>query len=589
MHNKSVFLLWVTFISLFMFPMVIIAQDDLTQTYTSPDGKFSLSYPAGWILNDDDEYVTRFNGDVGFLQISFYDNNTSGYAPVTMLELLEVGIGEDRELRESKGYPEPEEVLIAGFPALQSGSSQLGELHTVIDFGDGVLCKAIGFVQGDLAASTSTFMAMMNSIQYGVGPRPIVEMPLDNVETIHSANASQISQLMRLGDESVSVESVAFSWDDRLLAIGTADGNVQIWDVATGETRFTLQGHTGGATSVAFGAGGYLLAVGTGSGQVRLWDTASGEPSGMLQRHDAAITSVAFQVDGFLVASGAADGSVKVWDIASASEQPALAEPNNRTPIGSLAFSLDGTLLAAGSGSNIRVWDTATWTLQAELKTEIRDIASVSFRPNGTALVYGGADSAVWVWDLANSNQVLLDGFVGSVIALAFTLDGSVIASADAESVRLWDAATGVNLVVLESPSDQGVNSIAFKPDGTLLASGGSLGGGMLWGTSAKSKSSTATSAPETTTTITTEEMTTSTAGCTFTTPDIANLRSGPGTSFDRAGALSAGETVEVDGQMQGTDGMTWYRLVNGAWVRSDVVGAPAACANVAVLAVLAG
>lgn len=584
MRSKRILFLYMLFMFLFFSPIVIIAQEDLTQTYTSPDGKFSISYPDGWTLNDDRENVIGFSGDAGLLEISFYDNNNSGYAPVTALELLEVSIGEEPDIRTAMEYNEPEELLIAGFPALQSGSNLLSQLHTVIDFGDGVLGKAIGFVQGDIAASKPTFMAMMNSIQYGDGPQPIVEMPLDNVEAISSANASQIAQLMTLGDAGVSVESVAFNWDDRLLAIGTADGSVQLWDVATAETRFTFQGFTDGATRLSFGALGYALAVGTGSGQVELWDTERGERSRLLQRHDAAVTSLAFQGAGFLVASGAADGSVKLWDMGSASELPALAEADDQTPIGSLAFSFDGTLLAAGSGSSIRVWDTASWTLQGELETEISDISSVSFNPDGTALVYGGADPAVWVWDLADSNQVLLEGHVGTVSALAFDLRGDVIASADAESVRVWDAATGANLATLSSSSDQGVNSVAFKPDGTLLASGGPLGGVVLWGTSVEGESTQATSTSESSTTTTTEETTTSTAGCTFSAPGNANLRGGPGTTFDRAGTLSAGETVEVDGQAQGTDGMTWYRLASGAWVRSDVVGAPADCANVPVV-----
>jgi WD40 repeat protein len=583
MRGKTILFLCITFVFLFTFPMVTIAQDDLAQTYASPDGKFSMSYPSGWTLNDE-ENVTGFRGDAGFLEVSFYDNNNSGYAPVTALELLEVNVGEDADLRATRGYSEPEELIIAGFPAVQSDSTTLNELHTVIDFGDGVLANVIGFAT-DLATSEPTFMAMMNSIQYGDGPQPIVEGPLDNVVAIRSANASQITPLMMLGDESVSVEAVAFNSDDRLLAIGSADGNVQLWDVATGETRFTLPGHTGGASSLAFGAGGYSLAVGTGSGEVWLWDTASGELSGTLQEHETAVTSVAFQADGFLIASGAADGSLKVWDMISASEQPALAEANDQTPIGSLAFSPDGTLLAAGDGSRLRLWDTATWTLQTELETEISDISCISFRPDGAALVYGGADPAVWVWDLTNSNQVLLEGHIGTVSALAFSPEGDLIASADAEAVRLWDAIAGAKLATLASPSDQGVNSVAFKPDGTLLASGGPLGGVVLWGTSAEGEAVQGSSAPETSEDTTTEETTTSTPDCTFTAPDDANLRSGPGTSFDRAGTLSAGQTVEVDGQTQGTDGITWYRLASGAWVRSDVVGTPTACANVPVVA----
>ena len=87
MRGHRMLFLCIPFVFLFTFPMIIIAQGDLTQTYTSPDRKFSMSYPAGWTLNDESESVTGFRGDAGLLEISFYDNNNSGYAPVTALEL----------------------------------------------------------------------------------------------------------------------------------------------------------------------------------------------------------------------------------------------------------------------------------------------------------------------------------------------------------------------------------------------------------------------------------------------------------------------------------------------------------------------
>lgn len=583
MRNKKMVFLCIAVILLLVFPMIGFAQVDLTETYTTPDGKFSISYPAGYEVNDESEDLIGIRGSAGLFQINFYDNNGSGYAPVTAMEYLGVAIGEDELTRSMFEYNEPEEVTVAGFVALRSSSSMMNELHVVIDFGDGVLGNAIGFAT-DLGSSEPVFMAMLNSIQYGDGPQEtVVENPIDSAEPITSANASQVAQMMTLGDAGVAVTAVAFNFDNRVLAIGTEDGTVQLWDSATGENRFTLEGNSGGVTSLAFGAGTYMLAVGTGDGQVRLWDTATGEASGTQQSHDAAVTSVAFQLDGFLIASGAADGSVMLSDISQSAEMPALVEPD-QVPVGGLAFSLDGMLLAAGGGSSIRVWDTSSWELQAELETEISGIASVSFTPDATALIYGGADPAVWMWDIADNNQVLLNGNVGTVSSLAFTLESNVIASADDEAVRLWDAVSGASLATLAGSA----NSVAFKPDGTLLASGGATGGAVLWSTSGEGGTgqvpTTADTAPEPTPAVTaTEETTTAAAteGCTINVPNEVNLRSGPGTTFDRAGTLSAGQTVEVDGQTQGADGMAWYRLATGEWVRSDVVGSPAACANV--------
>lgn len=582
MHDMKRLFLFSFFLSLFTFPTLMIAQTDLPQTYTSPDGKFTISYPTGWTLTDEGDLI-RFNGDSGFVQINFYDNNNSGYAPVTALELLVVGVGEDAELRAAFEYNEPEELIIAGFPAVQSGSNMMGQLHTVIDFGDGVLGKLIGFSQeGQLDGLKPTVMAMMESIRYGDGPQPIVASPLDDVQAITPANAAGLSQLMTLGDETAVVENLAFSPDGKLLAVGTADGNVQLWNVESGQSQLDLAGHSEGVTGIAFGAGGYLLAVGTGSGDVRLWDATTGDGSGFMQKHTGAVESLAFQKEGFLVASGALEGGVQLWDIASRAEQAVLLDDSNPIPVASIAFNADGTLLAVAGGSSIQVWDIAAESIQATLETEVSDISSISFSPDGAWLAYGGSNSSVWVWDLESDNHALLEGQTDSILALAFSPDGQVIASADADTLRLWDAATGENKIEL---TGQAVNSIAFNPDGNLLASGGDLGGVVVWGTTAASEASEASAASsstgDTTETTTTEETTNSTSACTITAPNNANLRSGPGTEFERAGALSAGETAEVDGQANGGDGMTWYRLANGAWVRSDVIGSHAECAGV--------
>jgi Tol biopolymer transport system component len=61
---------------------------------------------------------------------------------------------------------------------------------------------------------------------------------------------------------------------------------------------------------------------------------------------------------------------------------------------------------------------------------------------------------------------------------------------------------------------------------------------------------------------------------CTVTALNNANLRSGPGTNFDRAGTVAANEAAEADGQAQSADGFTWYRLTTGAWIRADLVSA---------------
>jgi WD40 repeat protein len=67
------------------------------------------------------------------------------------------------------------------------------------------------------------------------------------------------------------VYSVAFSPDGTILASGSGDHKIKLWDVATGKEQATLKGHTGGVYSVAFSPDGTILASGSLDGTIKLW------------------------------------------------------------------------------------------------------------------------------------------------------------------------------------------------------------------------------------------------------------------------------------------------------------------------------
>ena len=76
---------------------------------------------------------------------------------------------------------------------------------------------------------------------------------------------------------------VALSSDGRLVACGSGDGTVQLWETDTGRPVSTLQGHTSVAFSVAMSADGQLVAKGGWGGTARLWEANTGTPLRMLQ------------------------------------------------------------------------------------------------------------------------------------------------------------------------------------------------------------------------------------------------------------------------------------------------------------------
>jgi WD40 repeat protein len=167
----------------------------------------------------------------------------------------------------------------------------------------------------------------------------------DNHSLVHSI--IQGSARRTLEGHSGRVTAVAFSLDSRLLASGSGDGTVRLWDPVTEAVCRTLEGHFGWVRAVAFSPDGRLLASGSGDKTVRLWDPTTGAVRRTLEGHSDVVSAVAFSPDGRLVASGSADKTVRLWDLATGTVCRTLE--GHSDVVLAVAFSSDGRLLASSS------------------------------------------------------------------------------------------------------------------------------------------------------------------------------------------------------------------------------------------------
>jgi WD40 repeat protein len=333
---------------------------------------------------------------------------------------------------------------------------------------------------------------------------------------------------------------VDFAPDGRLLAVGSWSDTVDLWDVAAGIVTGALEGHESAVKDVAFSPDGTLLATGCLDGKTRIWDVARGVVLAMLTGHEKGVTAVAFAPDGTLLATASEDGVVRVWEAGTWAERLTLDYPGGQLSV-DVAFSPDGSRMAAKSRDTIRIWDTATWAMHAMVTGSESDGIALAVSADGCRLATACDDRTVRVWDTAtgtartvltgprvpvmefapdgtglltvsddgavrrvdvNAGAAAVPATVSAARAgdwgrvAAVSPNGRLLATiadhqeAGTGTVRTWDAAAGTPRAVIDAadpwaqPDDwyeRQVPEAAFSPDGALLATTSMMGRTHLW------------------------------------------------------------------------------------------------------------
>jgi RNA polymerase sigma factor (sigma-70 family) len=330
--------------------------------------------------------------------------------------------------------------------------------------------------------------------------------------------------------QAAPVYRLAFAPDGATLAVG-GEKDFRLWDAHTGKECRTFKGHQGGTYAVAFSPDGKILASGGTwpDCSIRLWDSSTGQQVRLLDGPKGAVYALAFSSDGKVLASAASgpDGTIRLWEVATGKElrrwpgHPGPVDSFSWSPgdkvlasvscwertvclwdaasgkevspfvrhlgeVAAASFAPDGKVVATGSwDGTVRLWRAATGELLSRIDGRAGKVQAVAWSPRGDLVALAGEDKTVCLCDDQGKEHHRLAGHKLKVTCLAFAPDGKTVVSGDGieepvisgaalpdGTVVVWDVATGKPVRRLEAKAGP-VQTVAFAPDGELLASAG--------------------------------------------------------------------------------------------------------------------
>jgi WD40 repeat protein len=253
------------------------------------------------------------------------------------------------------------------------------------------------------------------------------------------------------------VNAIALTPDGTTL-ISAGSGSITQWNLQTG-VRSSLPGHEQIITSLALSPDGTLLASGSWDHTIKLWQLETGKLLHTLKGHTDAITAVAISPDGQTLISGSRDRTIRLWDL-NASGRLSATLTANLNPVSALSVPTShdplSKLFASGSMDGaIQLWHLSTKELLRSLPAHTAAVNAVTIAPDGQTLISSSWDMTVKLRNLHTGRLYqTISGHALPVTAIAISPDSQVLATGSHDNtIKLWNCRNGKLLTTLTEHS----------------------------------------------------------------------------------------------------------------------------------------